>query len=429
MADLNPEAAALNQHIAQSAPAVIDMLSERGKRIFFPSKGIVAQTAEAKGKAINATVGIAYDEDGTPLRLPTIAEKVALEPAQAFAYAPSQGCPELRATWREMILAKNPGLAGKAFSKPIVTCALTHGLMVAGYMFVDPGDRLITPELFWGNYKLIFANGWDAAIVTYPMFDGNGFHVEGLREALRHAGKKCIVSLNFPNNPTGYTVTEAEAEAVTAALVEAADAGTNIVAVMDDAYFGLVYADGILGESLFARLADAHERILAVKVDGATKEDYAWGFRVGFLTYGIKGADADAYAALEAKTAGTVRGTVSNAPRISQELVLAAYRSGTYAEEKAAAYALLKGRYDRVRQILADNPHYAEEFEALPFNSGYFMCVKAKKDPEAIRQLLLAEYSTGVIAAAAVVRLAFSAVPTDQLETLFENLYQACKRA
>ena len=48
--------------------------------------------------------------------------------------------------------------------------------------------------------------------------------------------------------------------------------------------FGLVYENGIFKESLFSKLADLHENVLAVKVDGATKEDYAWGFRVGFIT-------------------------------------------------------------------------------------------------------------------------------------------------
>jgi hypothetical protein len=37
-------------------------------------------------------------------------------------------------------------------------------------------------------------------------------------------------------------------------------------------------------------LCDAHPNILAVKLDGPTKEDYVWGFRVGFLTFGIRDA-------------------------------------------------------------------------------------------------------------------------------------------
>jgi hypothetical protein len=58
------------------------------------------------------------------------------------------------------------------------------------------------------------------------------------------------------------------------------------------------------------------------------------------------------------------------------------------------------------------------------------MCVKLKKaDPEKIRQKLLAEHSTGVINLCGIIRIAFSATPKAKLETLFANLYAACKMA
>jgi len=68
-----------------------------------------------------------------------------------------------------------------------------------------------------------------------------------------------------------------------AAIKEVAEAGCNIVAITDDAYFGLFYEDS-LKESLFGKLANLHPRILAVKLDGATKEEFVWGFRTGFIT-------------------------------------------------------------------------------------------------------------------------------------------------
>jgi len=64
-------------------------------------------------------------------------------------------------------------------------------------------------------------------------------------------------------------------------LHEAAEDGRNLVVVTDDAYFGLFYGRGRCQESLFARLVDCHERLLAVKVDGPTKEEYVWDVRTG----------------------------------------------------------------------------------------------------------------------------------------------------
>jgi aspartate/methionine/tyrosine aminotransferase len=90
--------------------------------------------------------------------------------------------------------------------------------------------------------------------------------------------------------------------------------------------------------------------VLAVKIDGPTKEDYVWGFRVGFLTYGIKGGDSALYGALESKTAGAIRGNISNAANISQSLLMEAYTHPEYENQKAEKYAIMKTRYDEVKR-------------------------------------------------------------------------------
>ncbi|MBI5582629.1 MAG: hypothetical protein HY892_02285 [Deltaproteobacteria bacterium] len=74
---------------------------------------------------------------------------------------------------------------------------------------------------------------------------------------------------------------------------------------------------------------------------------------------------------------------------------------------------------------------YAEAFEALPYNSGYFMCVRLKKArPETIRKKLLEKYDTGVISVEPdLLRVAFSATPNRLIPELLENIYQACIKA
>lgn len=428
---LDPQAVALNDTIRSANPAVFAMLSARGRGIYFPKLGILSQSADAKGKEINATIGIALEDDGQPMALPGLAAGIALPPGQVFPYAPSPGLPELRAKWGEMLFTKNPSLVGKRFSSPLVTSALTHGISIAAYLFADEGDTLVSPDLYWENYDLIFSNGCGAKIETFPIFAGQGFNLAGLQGKLDAAANtkgKLLLSLNFPNNPTGYTPTVAEVGQLVAALGAAAAAGARIVALVDDAYFGLVYENGIYPESIFSQLCDLHPNLLAVKLDGPTKEDYVWGFRVGFLTFGVRGGTKELYAALEAKAAGAIRGNISNASHPAQSLLLKAYSSPAYAREKAEKFAILKGRYAKVKAILAAHPEYRDEFEPLPFNSGYFMCLKLKRAaPEALRQKLLQEFSTGVIAICGVIRVAFSATPTGKLDKLFANLYSAAR--
>ena len=425
----NPLAETLNKDLLAGAPQIFDMLSARGKAIYFPFQGILGQTAEAKNSKINATIGTAFENDGSALALECMESLVNIS-SDYFLYAPSFGLPKLREEWCKLLSIKNPGLQGKMFSQPVVTAALTHALSIAGYLFLDSGDEVLMPDLYWDNYELVFAEAYGAKLVFYNTFVHRGFDVASFSKAL-NAGKvgKKFVLLNFPNNPTGYTPTEGEAKALIAEIRKAAEAGNQVAVVLDDAYFGLVYEEGIARESLFGSLVDLHPNVLGVKLDGATKEDYVWGFRVGFITFGFKGASAAQLKALENKAAGAVRGTISNAPCISQAMLLKAYTAPEYAAQKKQKYGILAERAQKIRALLKTHSEYSQSFEALPFNSGYFMCVRPiGVDPEELRRELIANYSTGVIVLSGVIRLAFSAVPTDLIESLFANLHAAVQK-
>ena len=425
---MNPQAQSLNEVISSKNQAVYDLLSERGKNIFFPTKGILGQGAEAKGTRINATIGTAIEDDGGPMHLESISEKLGITADKAFLYAPSFGRPDIRKRWQQMIAEKNPRLKGKTISLPIATSALTHGISMTGYMFLNEGQEILVPNLYWGNYNLALSNAYGAKIVTYNLFKNNVMDVESLSAALLADGDKKVVLLNFPNNPTGYSPTVSEMQALVAAIKNAAEKGKKIAVICDDAYFGLVYEEGVDRQSPFAYLADVHENVLAIKVDGPTKEDYVWGFRVGFITYAVKGGDAQLYEALENKTAGAVRGNISNASNLSQSLLAQAFESPTYAAEKKAKFDIMQTRYNAVKKTLS-NPKYAEYFKALPYNSGYFMCIKPAEgiDAEKVRLLLIEKFSIGTININGLIRIAFSAVAANDVETMFEGIYEACK--
>jgi aspartate/methionine/tyrosine aminotransferase len=426
---MNPQAEELNKIIQEKSSVVYELLSERGKEIYFPKKGILAQSAEAGKARINATIGTAVEDDGTPMRLESIASKVDLKPEKMFLYAPSFGRPDIRAEWKKMIYRKNPSMEGAEISLPVVTNALTHGISMAGYMFCDADDKVIVPDLFWENYTLTLTNAYGSQLNPYKLFKNDGLDLGSFETVLNEgATGKRVVLLNFPNNPAGYTPTQTEQEEMVKIIKASAEKGNKIVLLIDDAYFGLGYEAGIAAESIFSALCTLHENVLAVKIDGPTKEDYVWGFRVGFLTYGIKGGDAALYGALESKTAGAIRGNISNAANISQSLLMEAYTHPEYDSQKAAKYAVMKSRFDEVKRVLR-NEAYKPYFKALPYNSGYFMCIELAEglEGEKTRKLLIEKYSIGVIAFDNLLRIAFSAVAESNIQPLFEGIYEACK--
>ena len=431
---VRPLASSLNEVIQRENPHVYTMLSTLGKRLYFP-KGILAQAAEAKEKAnrYDATIGIAR-ENGKPMFLPSVMKYFNdLTPAEALTYAPANGRVDLRKRWRDELIRKNPSLAKRSFSMPIVTGGVTHALSLVGDLFVDKGDMVLVPDKFWENYELLYGVRFEAQMGVYPFFSASGgFNVEALRQALatRAGSWKTVLILNFPNNPTGYSITNHEADQIVSVLRGAADDGRNLVVVSDDAYFGLFYDDEVFRESLFTRLAGCHERILAVKVDGPTKEEFVWGFRTGMLTFGTRSLfnDQALYDALEKKTAGAIRSAISNCSHVAQSVLAKALSSDAILTERAEKKCTLEARAKRVQEIVS-KPEYAELWEAYPFNAGYFMCVKLKGlDAETYRKHLLERYGVGVIAdGRADIRVAFSSVDVGQIEDLFAVMATAVR--
>lgn len=423
---MNELAKKLNDDLLKYNVTIYHLLSELGKKLYYP-KGILSQSAEASKKAtrFNATIGIATERN-TPMHFQHIQETLqGYSPEDVYPYAPPSGKLDLRLEWKRKMLRENPSLDDKSIGLPITTNALTHGLSLAADLFVDENDAIILPDKYWGNYHTIFHVRRGGCLRTFKLFDEfEKFNVLALRECLMEQKDigKAIVLLNFPNNPTGYTPGEEEVQGIISVVEEAAEAGINVAVILDDAYFGLFY-EGSVKESLFGRLAGLHPKILPIKVDGATKENYVWGLRVGFITFASE--NPEILEILEQKTKGLIRGTISSSSHLSQTVILHSLQSSEYEVEKLQKYDVMKRRAVKVKEIVS-REKYNKVWGFYPFNSGYFMCLKLLNvNAEMLRLHLLNQYGVGTIAINATdLRIAFSCVEEDDLEELFELIYQ-----
>ena len=312
-----------------------------------------------------------------------------------------------------------------------MTCGITHAISMFADIWADPGNRVILPDMIWGNYNMIMNVRRGLEISHFPFFAADGgFNLAAFEEKLQSEAEKhdkiCVL-LNFPNNPTGYTVSVREGDRIAEILIGLAEAGTNVIAVTDDSYFGLFYEEETLKESLFAHLCGRHPRLLAIKLDGATKENYVWGLRIGFMTYGIKidGDPLPVYDALEKKTAGSIRGSISNASHLGQSIILKSMQAPSYEAEKKEKFEILKSRARRVKAVLS-SPKYKDAWDVYPFNSGYFMCIRLKSvDAETLRLHLLDKYGVGLISiGASNLRIAFSCLEENEVPELFDTILQ-----
>ena len=408
-----------------------DLLSDVGKRLYFP-KGIIAQSGEAKklGKTANGTIGMTVI-GGTPVTLKSIQDLVpGLTARELVAYAPTAGNPDLRALWKEAIIKKNPLLKDKAFSLPVLVPGLTAGISYLADLFLDESKGLIAADPSWDNYVLIASARRNADFVQFAMFKDGKFNIDGLVEKMKEQAKSGSVRvlLNFPQNPSGYSPTVQEAKRLVEEVKSLAENGTKVIVWCYDAYFGLAYEDDIEKQSLFAYLADLHPNVLAAKIDGPTKEDFAWGFRCGFITFASKGMTEEQYDALVKKLMGTIRSSVSCSSTPPQTLLLKAFQNPETEAQKAEYRKVLEKRYKLVKDFV--NTHKSDEVIPLPFNSGYFMSFSTKTvDAELLRQTLLNESGIGTISIdSRTLRVAFSSLEEDKIPVVYKAIYETAEK-
>lgn len=421
---INPLAQELNDALKGTTPG--ELLSDVGTRLYFP-KGIIAQSAEAKklGKTANGTIGTTVVE-GKPIMLPSIKKYVPdLTSSELVGYAPTAGNPDLRAMWKESIIRKNPLLKDKKFSLPVVVPGLTAGISYLADLFLDETKPLVAADPSWDNYVLIAEARRNAKFVQFKMFKDGKFNIEGLKETMQKQAESGPVRilLNFPQNPSGYSPTSGEAKQLVSIVKEIAEKGAKVMVWCDDAYFGLNYEDNIEKQSLFAYLCDLHENVLAAKIDGPTKEDFAWGFRTGFITFGCKGLSDAQYEALVKKLMAAIRSSVSCAATPSQSLILKAASDGKLEEEKAEFRKILERRYKLVRDFVST--HESKFIKPLPFNSGYFMSFDTMSiDAEKLRQKLLNDRGIGTISIdVKTLRVAFSSLDEEKINIVYQAIY------
>ncbi len=426
---IHREAEELNAVLAKEAPAIFSLLSPYGRGIYFPKKGVIQQTLEGKAAEINATIGIAREEDGSLMALNAfVGQFPALQKEKAMGYAPSAGFSDLRELWKKEILRKNISLKTNPanITLPIVVSGLTDGLKLTGELFLNPGENLTLAGPCWENYQFAYFHG---KLDEFPLFARGTLNLGGLEDKLKGENGVRKIMLNFPHNPTGYTPSDQEMASLTGIIKDCAGRNNAVMAICDDAYFGLCYDS--FRESIFSKLAGLDERVLAVKIDGISKEYYAWGLRIGFVTYGFRGMSNAASQVLENKTMAAMRGSKSCASSLGQEATIAVLQHPDVERQKEEKFQMLKERHDMIKGLFGQASHYREFFEAPPFNSGYFMCVELKKhDAYDIRWRLLEQFKTAVVAINdSTLRIAYSSVRKEHLPTLFENLYAACRFA
>ena len=434
-------------------------LSEWGRKIYLP-QGIFYWSGRAKKEAeVNATLGAAAarmrdlveggDDSKVTCFIPFLAEMFPdIHPNDVFPYVPILGKPSFRWSWRDWIIAKGGKAAeGKAdlFSLPMTTSGITGGLFTMIRLLVDPGERIVSPDLRWGNYDSIVKLNLGLDFEDFPTFADGGFNLSGMREAVFEVWKdhpKATLILNFPNNPTGYTPSHEEAEAIRDILVDAVrESGKKLTVLCDDAYEGYVYDGKGIARSVFYDFLGRSPNLFPIKLDGATKEFLFYGGRLGMITFGfhpawLKGIDpAELQKEIDTKVGGIVRTTVSNCCHITQTVVERALANmEKILAERQITVDILAERATILKEMAAG--YDPDEAELLPCNGGFFGFISIKGvSATQVAEVLLTKYKIAVVPTEKPdkgingIRFAFCGVPTEDMRRACEAIPLAIRDA
>ncbi|MEA2602278.1 MAG: hypothetical protein QOF89_3270 [Acidobacteriota bacterium] len=311
--------------IREASPAFWEALSPLGRTLRQPASFLPLQTAEARGKAFNATIGQITDGLGGAVPLPSMAAALAgldaAERSRAFLYSSVEGFPDLRRLWREWqrrgVRAEIPS------SLPMVTVGTAHALALAAQLVVGEGRKVVLPDPCSPGARDLFAVRLGAEPVVCDCCQGGHFDPAAVTRSLADlpAGEPAVVLLEFPRGDTGYTPKPRERTSFCWSLATAAE-HRPLVVIVDDTWEGL----GTPSSSLFWGMVGLHPNLVPLKVDGAEGQLGFAGGRVGFLTFPFE-PESGIAVALESKLKMLLRAEVGSPSAASQVLLLQALQS------------------------------------------------------------------------------------------------------
>jgi hypothetical protein len=287
------------------APALWAALSPLGRQAQVPENFLPQQTAEARGKTWNATIGQITDGRGGALPLsPMAAALGGLDPArrnQAFLYSPVEGLAELRRLWRERQRRGRPDAPPSGL--PLVTPGPVLALALAADLFLQPGRTVVLPESHPPGYPEIFTlrTGARAQSASGPPGIAQGL-------ASLPPGEPAVVVLRAPL-PEEPTLPETLAEAAGA---------RPLVVLLDES------ADE--ASALYWRLPGLHPNLVPVRIEGTESALGSPGPGIGFLTFPFDPESAAARA-IEGKVKMLARAAIGSPPAAGQALLLSALAS------------------------------------------------------------------------------------------------------
>lgn len=375
---------------------------------------------------VNGAFGTLFNEDGQLWTFKAVYDAFDQIPnVQKAKYASSiYGSKEFHEGVKSWLFASfTPKTPYEIIATPGGTGALASTVKNA----LSPGETLVLPNIGWGPYTTI-AKEAQVEIETYAMFDGDHFHLNDFKATLRQSldqQGKAVVFFNDPcQNPTGYSLTPSEWDAVFDILEELSLLGP-IVFVYDIAYVDFNLRKDAYKEN-FKRLFELPSNVLTVITFSASKTLSAYGMRVGAqVLISQNESELRKFKAACGNTARGVWSTVNNGGMALMHAVATVPEvTHTYTLERDEALMILAQRADLFLKE-------ALEFglDLYPYKEGFFATIRIE-DSELKNEVHLAlkEEDIFFVNVFGGLRVALCSIPLTKIKGLAKRVKDVLMR-
>ena len=227
----------------------------------------IAEVAKHK-KVINLGIG---NPDLLPH--PAVIERLhqAVESPTAHSYPPYNGLPELRAGLAEWY-TRNYGITLDPKTQVFPTAGSKQGIVHVMLATVDRGDQVLVPDPGYSSYEkaTLIAGG---SVVRYAIDAEHNFLPDLEQLASQDLKHVKVMWINYPNNPTGATITHDELKKILAFTRQ-----HNIILANDNPYSHVTF-NGYRAPSLL-EVAEPDDAV--IEFNSLSKTYNMAGWRIGW---------------------------------------------------------------------------------------------------------------------------------------------------
>lgn len=377
--------------------------------------GKEARDAKAKNpNVIDSTIGMLFDEDGKFFTFDVVEKATqSLTDKEKYAYGSTIGDASYHeALYKWIFREYYNDFKNNQHLRCIATPGGSGAICNTFSNYLNEGDKVLIPSLMWTNYIQI-AKEEHLGYTTYELFNDKGcFNLDDFKNKcleLKESQNRVLVVINDPcQNPTGYSMSNAEWNNVVDVLNEVSNDGTPVILLYDMAYIDYDkrgFAESRKNIKVFERFNDS---VIAILAFSGSKTLGLYGLRVGAQIAIAQTKEA----ADEFLTANdfSARGKWSMTSVLGQNIITKVFNqySVEFSKELDFARKLL---IDRANAFI--NEAKAVGLKHYPYDCGFFVTIPCDNVEEVNKKLK--EKGLYIIPLKVGIRLTLSSISVEEV--------------